>query len=116
MSDQDSGGIQPELQFKVSNIQVQFCETQSVVGASGSVGSVFASLKSCEYCLAVLLTLEQSITHHNFSFVVWRTILGKKWDFLYSLKWKSSASPILTLILHLVISDLGKVINTVELS
>lgn len=86
MSDQDSGGIQPELQFKVSNIQVQFCETQSVVGASGSVGSVFASLKSCEYCLTVLLTLEQSITHHNFSFVVWRTILGKKWDFLYSLK------------------------------
>lgn len=84
MSDQDSGGIQPELQFKVSNIQVQFCETQSVVGASGSVGSVFASLKSCEYCLTVLLTLEQSITHDNFSFVAWWTILGKK--LVYSLK------------------------------
>lgn len=37
-------------------------------------------------------------------------------EMVYSLKWKSSASPILTLISHLVISNLGKVTKTVELS
>ena len=41
--------MQPELQFRVSNIEMQFCETLNVIGASGSVGAIFASLKStCE--------------------------------------------------------------------
>ena len=34
--------------------------------------------------VSILLTLEQSIAHYNFSFVVWWTILGKK--LVYSLK------------------------------
>lgn len=41
--------MQPELQFSLSNIEMQFCETLTVIGASGSVGAVAASLKStCE--------------------------------------------------------------------
>ena len=43
--------MQPDLQIKVSNIEMEFCETLNVIGASGSVGSISASLKStCEYC------------------------------------------------------------------
>ena len=50
LSDQEAINEQPELQFKVSNIEMQVCETQTVIGASGSVGAVVASLKStCKY-------------------------------------------------------------------
>lgn len=49
-SDQESVTLQPELQFSVSNIDVQFCETLNLIGASGSIGAFEASLKStCEY-------------------------------------------------------------------
>ena len=49
-SDQESVTLQPQLQFSVSNIDVQFCETLNLIGASGSIGAVEASLKStCEY-------------------------------------------------------------------
>ena len=49
-SDQESVTLQPELQFSVSNIDVQFCETLNLIGASGSIGALEASLKStCEY-------------------------------------------------------------------
>ena len=51
--DQEAATLQqPELQFRVSNIEIQCCETLNVVGASGSVGAVSASLKStCEYTM-----------------------------------------------------------------
>ena len=46
ISEHEPAGVQPELQFIVSNIEMQFCETLTVIGASGSVGAVAASLKS----------------------------------------------------------------------
>lgn len=46
ISEQAPASVQPELQFRVSNIEMQFCETLTVIGASGSVGPVAASLKS----------------------------------------------------------------------
>ena len=42
----EPASVQPELHFRVSNIEMQFCETLTVIGASGSVGAVTASLKS----------------------------------------------------------------------
>jgi len=49
-SEHEPTSVQPELQLTVSNIEMQFCETQTVLGASGSVGGVAASLKSsCKY-------------------------------------------------------------------
>ena len=42
----DPGTLQPELQFQVSDIEVHFCEVLSVIGVSGSVGSIDASVKS----------------------------------------------------------------------
>ena len=46
VSEHEPASVQPELQFRVSNIEMQFCETLTVIGASGSVGAVAASLKS----------------------------------------------------------------------
>ena len=45
-SEHEPANVQPELQLTVSNIEMQFCETLTVLGASGSVGAVAASLKS----------------------------------------------------------------------
>lgn len=42
----EPASVQPELQFRISNTEMQFCETLTVIGASGSVGAVAASLKS----------------------------------------------------------------------
>ena len=38
--------MQPELHFRLSNIELAFCETVNVLGASGSVGAISGSLKS----------------------------------------------------------------------
>ena len=46
ISEHEPASGQPELQFRVSNTEMQFCETLTVIGASGSVGAVAASLKS----------------------------------------------------------------------
>lgn len=46
ISEHKPASVQPELQFRVSNIEMQFCETLTVIGASGSVGAVAASLES----------------------------------------------------------------------
>ncbi|XP_068695500.1 intermembrane lipid transfer protein VPS13B-like isoform X2 [Montipora foliosa] len=45
-ADQGAFTMQPELHFRLSNIELAFCETVNVLGASGSVGAISASLKS----------------------------------------------------------------------
>ena len=53
ISDQEALKNQPELHFRVSNMELEFCETVNVLGASGSVGAFSASVKSTSEFLCV---------------------------------------------------------------